>query len=72
MGVRANLLGSAGLSDSDTDTQDGISTELALVGGTVELDEEIVDILLFGYIETGLDECRADGIVDVLNGVEDT
>ena len=66
------LLGSSGLRDSDGDTEDGVGTELALVGGTVELDQEVIDLLLLGDLEASLEESGGDDVVDVGNGLEDT
>ena len=65
------LLGGGSLRDGDGNTEDGVSTELALVGGTVELDQEVVDLLLLGDLETGLDELGRDRVVDVGDGLED-
>ena len=42
------LLGSTRLGDSDGDTENGVRAELSLVRGTVELDQEVVDLLLLG------------------------
>ena len=66
------LLRGSGLSSSDGNTEDGVSTELALVGGTVELDQEVVNLLLLGDLELGLDQLWADDVVDVRNGLENT
>jgi hypothetical protein len=69
---KTHLLGGGSLSDGHGDTEDGVSSELALVGGTVELDEELVDGLLVGDVEGSLDERRGDHVVDVGNGLVDT
>lgn len=61
----AYLLGSGGLGNSHRDTEDGVGSELALVGGTIEVDEELIDLLLLGDIEFGLDELGGDNVVDV-------
>ena len=45
---------------------------VALVGSAVELDEEVIDLLLRGNGETGLDELGGDGVVDVRNGLQHT
>lgn len=66
------LLRGGSLSDGDGDTEDGVSTELALVGGAVELDQEVVDLLLLSDLELGLDKFGGNDIVDVRNGLEDT
>ena len=69
---RNSLLSSSSLSDGDGNTEDGVSTEFALVGGAVELDQEVINLLLLGDLETRLDELRSDDIVNVGNGLEDT
>lgn len=61
-----------GLGDSHRDTEDGVGTELALVGGTIEVDEELIDLLLVGDVELGLDELGGDNVVDVGDGLGDT
>jgi hypothetical protein len=66
------LLGGTGLADGHRDTEDGVGSQLALVGGSVELDEEVVDLLLLGDLETRLDEGLGDDVVDVRDGLGDT
>lgn len=43
---RNTLLSGTSLRDGNGNPEDGISTELAFVGRTVELDEKIVDFFL--------------------------
>jgi len=69
---RDTLLGGRCLRDSDGDTEDSISTELSLVCGTIELDEEIVDFLLVHHGDASLDELWGNDIVHVRNGLGDT
>ena len=66
------LLGSGGLSDGHGDTEDGVGTELGLVGGTIKLVHEVVDGALVLDVEVLLDDGRAENIVDVGDGLEDT
>ena len=66
------LLCGTGLCDGDTDTKDGISTEFSLVGGTIKLDEEVIDLLLGDNGETTLDELGSDDIVYVVDGLGNT
>ena len=66
------LLGGTGLGDGHRDTEDGIGTQLALVGGSVELDEEVIDLLLLGDFETALDQGLGDDVVDVRDSLGDT
>ena len=66
------LLGSSSLRGSDGDTEDGVRAELALVGSTVEADEEVVDFLLLGDLEACLDDFGGDDVVDVGDGLRDT
>lgn len=70
--AKTHLVNGSSLGDSHGDTEDGVSTELALVVGTVELDEEVIDLLLGGDGELGLDKSRGDDVVDVGNGLGDT
>lgn len=69
---RDTLLSSTSLSDSQADTEDGISAEVGLVGSSVKLVEELVNLGLVLHIDVLLDESRANGLVDVLDGLEDT
>jgi hypothetical protein len=69
---RNTLLARSGLSDGDGDTEDSVGAEFALVGCAVELDEEIVDLLLLGDLETGFDKFGGDDVVDVCDGLGDT
>lgn len=73
VGVQGNtLLRGTSLGDGQADTQDGIGTEVGLVGGAVELDEELVDLGLVLDVDVLLDEGRSNDLVDVLDGLEDT
>lgn len=60
-----HLLSGGGPRDGHGDTEDGIGSELALVGGSVKLDEEVIDGLLVLDIEVGLDKSRGDDVVHV-------
>ena len=72
MQLRTHLLGSGGLRDSHGHGKDGVGAELGLVGGTIELDHEVVNLLLRGDGELGVDERGSDDLVDVLDGGQDT
>jgi len=69
---RNTLLSSGGLGHSQGDTQDGVGTEVGLVGSSIELVEELVNLRLVLNINALLDESGANGLVDVLHGLEDT
>ena len=69
---RDTLLGSRGLCDGHGDTENGVGTELGLVGGTVKLVHELVDGALVLDVEVLLDESGSNDIVDVGDGLEDT
>lgn len=69
---RDTLLGGSSLGNSQGDTEDGVGTKVTLVGGAVELVEELVDLGLVLDINVLLDESGANGLVDVLHGLEDT
>ena len=63
------LLNSSSLSDSNADAEDGVSSEFTLVRGTVELDEEVIDILLGGDLKARLDQLRGNNVVDIGDGL---
>ena len=65
-------MSSGGLGDSHGDTEDSVGSELTLVGGTIEVDEELIDLLLVGDVELSLDELGSDNVVDVSDGLGDT
>ncbi len=67
-----SLLSSTSLSNGDGNTENGVGTELALVGGTVELDEEVINLLLLGDGQSSLDQLGGDDVVDIGNGLENT
>jgi hypothetical protein len=66
---RNTLFSSTGLRDGNGDTKDGISTELAFVGGTVKFDEEIVNFFLRGDDEVRIGQRWCDNIVDITDGL---
>jgi hypothetical protein len=70
--VRVYLLSSTGLGDSQADTENGVGTELGLVGGTIELVEEGINLGLVLDINVLLDQSRANDVVDVADGLGDT
>ena len=69
---RNTLLSSTSIEGSDGNTKNGVGAKLALVGGTVEFDEEIIDILLGSNLEAGLDKLGGDNVVYVGNSLENT
>lgn len=69
---RDTLLSGSSLGNGQGDTEDGVGTELALVGSAVELVQEVIDLSLVLDINVLLDESGANDLVDVLNGLEDT
>lgn len=73
MAVQGDLLGSSsGLGDGHGDTQKSIGTELALVGGAVEGEEEVINSLLVGGVEVGRNQSGSNDLVHVLDGLQDT
>ncbi len=64
---KTHFLASAGLSDGNRDTKDGVGTKVTLVGCTVKLNKEVINILLLSDLEAGLDKLRSDDLVDVCN-----
>lgn len=68
----ACLLGGSSLGHGHRDTENGVGTELALVGSTIKLDQEVINGLLVGDVEVLLDESGGNDIVDVGNSLVDT
>lgn len=66
------LVSGTGLGNGHGDTEDGVGAELALVGGTVKLDEEVIDLLLRGDGDLGVNQSGGNDLVDVLDGLGDT
>ena len=66
------LLGGSSLGNSQGDTEDGVGTKVALVGSAVELVEELVNLGLVLDIDVLLDESGANGLVNVLDSLQDT
>lgn len=66
------LLSGTGLGNGQGDTKDGVGTELALVGGSIELVQELVNLGLLLDVDVLLDDSGSNDIVDVLDGVQDT
>ena len=69
---RDTLLSSTSLGDSQADTQDGVGTQVVLVGGTIELVEELIDLGLVLDIQVLFDDGRANLVVDIGDGLQDT
>lgn len=69
---RDALLSGTGLGNSQGDTEDGVGAELGLVGGAIQLDQEVVDSGLVLDVQAGLDQLGGDDCVDVLDGLQDT
>jgi hypothetical protein len=65
------LLGSAGLGNGQAHTKNGVGTKLGLVGGTIEVDQELVDLGLVLDVNVLLDDRGSNDLVDVLDGLED-
>lgn len=66
------LLGSTSLGNGQTDAQDGVGTQLSLVGSTIEAVEELVDLGLVLHINTLLDQSGTNDGVDVVDSLSDT
>jgi hypothetical protein len=66
------LLNSSSLGDGNTDAENGVGSELTLVRGTVELDEEVIDVLLGGDLKARLDQLRGNNVVDIGDGLRNT
>jgi hypothetical protein len=69
---RKYLLSGGSLRNSQTDTENGVSTQLSLVRSPVELDQEVVDLWLVLNIDVFFDESGADDVVDVGDGLCNT
>lgn len=69
---RDTLLSGSSLGNSQGDTEDGVGTKVTLVGGAIELVQELINLSLVLDINVLLDESGANGLVNVLDGLEDT
>jgi hypothetical protein len=67
-----HLVSSSGLGNSHGDTENGVGSKLSLVVGTVKLDHEVVNLLLGGDGELGVDQSRGDDVVDVVDSLGNT
>ena len=67
-----HLLGSCSLRNRKADSKNGISTKIGLVWGTVELDQELVNLRLVLNIDVLLNQGRANDFVDIGDCLEDT
>ena len=65
------LLGSRSIRTCNGNAKYGVGTELGLVGRTIEFEKELVDLLLLRDLESRLDECRGNRVVDVLDCLQD-
>jgi len=66
------LLGGSSLRYSDGNAKDSIGSKFSFVGGTVELDEEVIDFLLVENGESRLDKFRRNNVVDVGDSFRNT
>lgn len=66
------LLSSSGLGNGQRDAKNGVGAQLGLVGGAIQLDEEVINSLLVLNINVLLDDLWADDGVDVGNSLQDT
>lgn len=69
---RDTLLSGSSLGHSHGDTEDGVGTNLGLVGGAIELVEESVNGGLVLDVKVLLDESRGNDLVDVGDGLGHT
>lgn len=69
---RDTLLTGTGSGSGDGDTEDGVGTELGLVLGSVELEEELVKGSLVLDVELGVNNGGGNDLVDVLDGLKNT
>jgi hypothetical protein len=69
---RTNLLSGGSLRNSQRNTKDGVGSQLALVGGTIELLQEVVNSGLVLDVDVRRDQSGSNDVVDVGNGLQDT
>lgn len=67
-----DLVSGSSLRNGHGDTENSVGTELALVLSTVELNEEVVNLLLGGDGKLRVNKSGSNNLVDILNGLEDT
>lgn len=66
------LLSSTGLGNGQTDTEDGVGTKFRLVLGSVEFDQEVIDLGLVLDVDIFLDDGGTNDFIDILDGVQYT
>ena len=67
-----HLFSSSSFSDTQAHTENGICTEICLVGRPIKLDEELVDLGLVLDIDILLDDGGCNDFVDVVDSLQDT
>ena len=73
VGVKRDaFLSSSSFGNCQADTQDSIGTEVGLVGSSIQLVEELIDFGLVLDINALLDQGGSNGLVDILDGLQDT
>jgi len=68
---RDALLSGTSLGNGHGDAEDGVGTKLGLVGGSIEVNEELVDLALVLDVDVLLDKGRSDNLVHVLDSLKD-
>ena len=69
---RDTLLSGTSLGNGQADTEDGVSTEVRLVGSSIKLVQELVDLGLVLDIEVLLDDGGGNGVIDIGDSLENT
>lgn len=67
-----DLLSSSGLGNSQRNTKNGIGTQLALVWGSIEAVQELINLGLILDINVLLDKSWANDIIDVGDSLGNT
>lgn len=68
----AYLLSSTSLGNGQADAQNGVRTKLGLVGGGIEVDEELVDSGLVLDVQVCLSDSGGNGLIHIPDGLGDT
>ncbi len=67
-----DLLCSSGLRNGKTDSKDGIGAKLCLIWGTIELDQELINLRLVLNIDILLDDGWTNDFVDIGDCLQNT
>ena len=69
---RDSLFSGTSFSYGNRDTKNSVRAKFSFIRGSIELNEEIINVFLFRNFEVGIDKRRGNVIVDVRDCLADT